>query len=61
MSASLQVTSICEVPCVIRMKDLVDYTDVDENAECFFPPYPTDPNTLRAELDELIELWVCPD
>ena len=48
--------TLCEVPCVIRIKDLAELTDDEDNEQCYLPPYPTDGNVLRAELDELIEL-----
>jgi len=46
--------TLCRIPCVVRMEDLVKRTD--KEGPCFFRPYPTDPGTQRAELDELIEL-----
>lgn len=46
--------TLCEVPCVVRIRDLVKLTD--ELGDCYFPEYPTDEDTLREELDELLEL-----
>ncbi len=47
--------TVCRVPCVIRIEDLVMRTD-DPDDPCYFPPYPTSPGVLSAEIEELIEL-----
>jgi len=46
--------TLCTIPCVIQIRDLVKRTDKD--GPCYFPPYATDAGILRGELDELIEL-----
>ena len=48
--------TICQVPCVIRIRDLVRRTDNPDNAECFIEPFPTNSDVLRDEIDELLEL-----
>jgi hypothetical protein len=45
----------CAVPCIVRIQDLILKTD-DPNNPCYFPAYPTDPDTLTGEIDELIDL-----
>jgi hypothetical protein len=45
----------CAVPCVVRISDLLAKTD-DPASPCYFPDYPTDPDVLRGEIEELIEL-----
>jgi PAP2 superfamily len=45
----------CAVPCIVRIQDLLARTDDPANP-CFFPDYPTDPNVLSGEIEELIEL-----
>jgi membrane-associated phospholipid phosphatase len=41
--------------CTIRIEDLIKHTD-DPNDPHFFPPYPTDDDVVRDEINELIEL-----
>jgi hypothetical protein len=53
--SSFWTVSPCPLPCVVRIKDLLVKTD-DPRSECYFPPYPTDPNVLQNEISELIEL-----
>jgi hypothetical protein len=45
----------CAVPCIVRIEDLILKTD-DPGNPCYFPDYPTDPDTLTGEIDELIDL-----
>ena len=45
----------CAVPCIVRIQDLIQKTDNPEDP-CFFPDYPTDPDVIAAEIEELIEL-----
>ena len=47
--------TVCKVPCVVRVEDLVKRTDNPDDP-CYFPPYPTNPSVLSAEIEELIEL-----
>ncbi len=46
----------CEVPCVVRVADLVKRTDDPTRAEWYIEDYPTAPAVLRGEIDELLEL-----
>jgi hypothetical protein len=45
----------CAIPCIVRIPDLIAKTDDPANP-CYFPDYPTDPDVLRGEIEELIEL-----
>jgi membrane-associated phospholipid phosphatase len=45
----------CKVPCVIRISDLVQRTDNPDD-DCYFPPYPDDPDVVEEEIEELVEL-----
>ncbi len=45
----------CAVPCIVRIEDLIQKTDNPADP-CFFPDYPTDPDILSDEIEELIEL-----
>lgn len=48
----------CDVPCVVRVTDLIKRTDDQSRPEWYFDDYPTNPVVLRDEIDELIELAV---
>jgi len=48
--------TVCEVPCVVRIADLVQLTDDSTRPEWFFEDYPTNQAVLSEEIDELIEL-----
>ena len=47
--------TICRMPCVVRIEELVQRTD-NPNGPCFFPSYPTKASVVKDEIDELIEL-----
>lgn len=53
--ASFWAVGHCPPLCTIRIEDLVKQTDDPTNPN-FFPPYPTDPDVIRDEINELIEL-----
>jgi membrane-associated phospholipid phosphatase len=46
----------CAIPCVVRISELLPFTDNPENKDCYFPPYPSDPKVIKKELDELKQL-----
>ena len=43
------------MPCIVRIEDLIQKTDNPADP-CYFPDYPTDPDILSGEIEELIEL-----
>jgi len=45
----------CPRPCPVSVEDLIAVTD-DKNNPRFFPPYPHDQKTIKAELQELRDL-----
>jgi hypothetical protein len=45
----------CAVPCIVRIQDLILKTDNPDDP-CYFPDYPTDPDVVSGEIEELIEL-----
>ena len=47
--------TLCNVPCVVRIADLVKRTDNPADP-CFFPDYPTQASVVGDEIDELLEL-----
>jgi hypothetical protein len=53
--ASFWTIGACPVPCVIKIERLTEITD-DPHNHCYFPPYPTDPDVVRDEIEELVEL-----
>ena len=53
--ASFWTIGDCPVPCVIKISRLTAITDDPANP-CYFPPYPTAPDVVRDEIEELVEL-----
>jgi PAP2 superfamily len=46
----------CAIPCVVRISELLPFTDNPKNEDCYFPPYPSDRKVIKKELDELKDL-----
>jgi hypothetical protein len=49
------VWTMCRLPCIVRIDELVKRTDNPQDP-CYFPPYPTAPEVVKDEVEELIEL-----
>ncbi|MDP9070572.1 MAG: vanadium-dependent haloperoxidase [Actinomycetota bacterium] len=47
--------TLCNVPCVVPIAELVKRTD-NPSDPCFFPDYPTQASVVADEIDELLEL-----
>lgn len=55
--ASFWTIGDCPVPCVIKISRLTAITDdADPQNPCYFPPYPTNADVVRDEIEELVEL-----
>lgn len=54
--AAYWTTGPCAIPCVVRVSELLPFTDNPKNKDCYFPPYPSDPKVIKKELDELHQL-----
>lgn len=54
--AAYWTAGACAVPCVVRISELLPFTDNPKNKDFYFEPYPSDPSTVAAEIKQLKQL-----